>query len=120
MSLPFDPRMFFQRRFAAGTVIFREGDPGDNCYILKEGTVRILKGPEGNQRTLGTIGSGCLFGEMALIDDQPRMASAHAITPVVCMVITRDQFRERVDHCDPFVRALLRILVQCARLPLGG
>ena len=115
MSL--DYRVFRQIRFSAGEIIFSQGDPGDNCYIVKEGLIKITRVEGEKARLLGAVNAGCIFGEMALIDDQPRMGTAEVVQDAVCLIITREQFKDKLDGCDPFVRALLRILVSCARLP---
>src|SRR5436190_12591592 len=66
-------------RFDPEDVIFREGEPGDCLFLVVEGAVRISKnGRGGKQETLGYIQPGNFFGEMALIDGQPRSAQATA------------------------------------------
>jgi CRP/FNR family cyclic AMP-dependent transcriptional regulator len=63
---------------AKGAVIFKEGDPGDRCYIILQGEVRISKFiPNIGEEALAVLKAGDYFGEMALIDNFPR--SAHAI-----------------------------------------
>lgn len=65
--------------FLAGQEIFREGTPGDLMYVILEGEVEILKAAQaGSAKVLSTLGKGEFFGEMALIDDSPRSASAVA------------------------------------------
>lgn len=66
-------------RYEAGDVVFNEGEPGDCLYLVISGAVRISKmGRGGKQETLGVIQPGNFFGEMALIDGQPRSAQASA------------------------------------------
>ena len=66
-------------RFDADDVIFNEGEPGDCLFLVVSGSVRISKmGRGGKQETLGIIAPGNFFGEMALIDGQPRSAQATA------------------------------------------
>jgi signal transduction histidine kinase len=68
--------------FDADEVIFREGDPGNCLYLVIEGNVRISKaGRGGLQETLIFVGAGNFFGEMALVDGQPRSAQATAASP---------------------------------------
>lgn len=100
-----------RRVFFAGTNVFREGDEGDRAYLIQEGQVEIIK----NGVTLATLGKGELFGEMALVDDQPRMASARALTDVSVVVISREAFREKLAKADPFIRGLLSIFVRNIR-----
>lgn len=67
-------------QLAPGEVIFREGDPGDVMYLVGRGSVKISKaGRGGQQETLGFIQSGNFFGEMALLDGEPRSAMATAV-----------------------------------------
>ena len=60
-------------RLQEGEVIFREGDPGDSLYLVGQGSVQISKrGRGGNQETLAFIPTNNFFGEMALLDREPR------------------------------------------------
>jgi CRP-like cAMP-binding protein len=104
-------RVLERKVFYAGTKIFKEGDMGDRAYLIQDGQVEIVK----NGITLATLSKGELFGEMALVDDQPRMASAVALTDVSCVIINRDNFREKLAKADPFIRGLLNIFVRNIR-----
>ena len=73
------------RKFQAGETLFREGDHGDRLYVLIAGQVHIQKRRDGNREVLATLGIGECFGEMALVDQEPRSADAIAASP--CMVI---------------------------------
>src|SRR5258707_6336459 len=62
---------------ALGTKIFQHGDPGDKLYIILEGKVRISRDVPGmGEEALAVLGSGTVFGEMALLDEAPRSADA--------------------------------------------
>jgi CRP-like cAMP-binding protein len=75
---------------AKNTVIFREGDAGDRCYIIMKGEVRISKFiPNIGEEALTVLKPGEYFGEMALIDDYPRSAHAIANTDVELLSITK-------------------------------
>lgn len=68
-----------KQTFDKGAVIFKEGDPGDRCYVITTGEVRISKFiPNIGEEALAVLKPGDYFGEMALIDNFPR--SAHAIS----------------------------------------
>ena len=109
------PKFLTRRSFQAGHQIFAQGQIGTRAYVVETGEVEIVRIQGSTRRTLGKIGPGGIFGEMALVDDQPRMADAIALTHCTCMVITREQFRAKVDGADPFVQALLRIFVRNIR-----
>lgn len=99
-----------------GQIIFKVGDEGDRAYLVQEGQVEIFRPDEiGGERLLGEIGKGGIFGEMALVDDQPRMASARAKEQTTLAIVTRVQFQEKMQASDPFIRALLKIFVRNIR-----
>src|ERR1700746_2916296 len=72
----------------AGTIIFREGDAAQEMFVIKSGQVRIQLGT----RTLSELSADNIFGEMALIDSQPRSATAIAVTDVELVPVTERQF----------------------------
>tara|TARA_A100001037_G_scaffold57258_1_gene49428 strand:+ start:1175 stop:1564 length:390 start_codon:yes stop_codon:yes gene_type:complete len=102
-------------KFKAGAEIFREGRPGHKAYIVHSGLVEISKVSPTGECVIGYIGAGEIFGEMAPIDEEPRMASARALRDTVCVVVLEDLFRKKVEGADPFVRDLLQVLVQALR-----
>jgi len=104
-------RVLERKVFYAGAQILKEGEAGDRAYLIQEGEVEICRKGD----IIATLGKGELFGEMALIDDQPRMASARAITDVACVIISRATFREKLASADPFLRALINIFVRNIR-----
>jgi CRP-like cAMP-binding protein len=87
MSAGKDP--FLQ--LAAGAPIFREGEAGSEMYIIETGTVDILRESRGGE-PLATLEAGDFFGEMAVLEDQPRFATAIARTPVRLLRIDRAAF----------------------------
>ncbi len=99
-----------------GQYVFKAGDEGDRAYLVQAGEIEIVRtGPMGNEVVLGTIQKGGIFGEMALVDDQPRMAAARAKEQTTVAIITRAQFQDKLDAADPFIRALLKIFVRNIR-----
>ena len=103
------------QEFPAGVEIFREGRPGQRAYIVQSGLVEISKINSTGESVIGYIGAGEIFGEMAPIDAEPRMASARALRDTVCVVVPNDLFRDKVEHADPFIRDLLQVLVHALR-----
>lgn len=104
-------RVLERKVFYAGQKIFSEGDRGDRAYLIQSGSVDIIK----NEMPLATLKAGELFGEMALIDDKPRMATAMAQSDVTVVIISRDSFNEKLAKADPFIRGLLNIFVRNIR-----
>ncbi len=97
----------------AGEKFFKEGDEGNRAYVVQAGEVEIIKstGDEDKDIVLGTIGKGGIFGEMALIDDKPRMASARAGKGgATVIIVSRMMFQQKMAKTDPFIRGLLNIL----------
>ena len=99
------------RRVRAGAVIFREGEQADELYVIKSGYVRILVG----NRTMADLTVDSIFGEMALIDSEPRSATAVAITDVELVPITERQFLFLVSQTPYFALTVMRALAQRLR-----
>jgi len=97
--------------YKAGETIFREGDRGSEFYVIQRGRVRILSG----NRLLETLGENEIFGEMALIDDSPRSATAAAETDVAVAPVTEEQYLFLVRHTPFFALKVLRVLAQRLR-----
>ncbi len=109
------------RTFHEGSFVFREHETAQEAFIVKTGTVEIYKsfneeGENPREVTLGTLGPGGMFGEMALIDDVPRMASARAVGGTLDVyVISRQQFDAQLGKTNLFINKLLQILAENAR-----
>ena len=76
-----------QKTYAVGEVVFNEGDAGDSGFLVASGTVEISRQSEGEKEVLGTIKQGQMFGEMALISDKPRSATATAAEATICVLV---------------------------------
>lgn len=98
-----------ERAFAADEVIFRAGDPGDGCYVVITGCVQIsaLVGP-GESRVLAQIGPGDFFGEMAVVDDAPRSATATAAVFTKALFIERRKLLELLERRPGLALRLIR------------
>lgn len=95
----------------AGGIIFREGDEATELFVIKSGQVRIQLG----NRTLTELGPDSIFGEMALIDNEPRSASAIAITDVEIVPVGERQFLFLVSQTPYFALKVMRVLAQRLR-----
>ncbi|MBI4184786.1 MAG: cyclic nucleotide-binding domain-containing protein [Proteobacteria bacterium] len=104
-----------RKLFPSGSVIFSEGKHGGHAYVVESGLVEISKSGPAGACTLGHIRPGGIFGEMALIDQQPRMATAIAVEDTVCIIVPESVVRESLRRATPFLRALVNILVQDLR-----
>jgi CRP-like cAMP-binding protein len=99
-----------------GQFIFRTGEVGDRAYLVQDGVIIIQRTrPDGVDVTLGEVTKGGIFGEMALVDDQPRMACAMVKEQSTVIIVSREQFQSKLDKADPFIRALLKIFVRNIR-----
>lgn len=103
------------RSLAIGEVLFREGDPGDNAYIIDSGLLEISRQTGRADMIIGTAGVGEMVGEMALIDSQPRSATAKALKPTVLTVVPKEHFDAALASADPAVRVLLARFVGIIR-----
>jgi CRP-like cAMP-binding protein len=104
-----------RKRFPAGELILHEGDLGQRAYLVETGLVEISRLRGDRRVVLGRVGPGGIFGELALIDGNARVADAKAITETVCLVVPGDVFREKLEKADPFIRAMLRIMARNIR-----
>jgi CRP-like cAMP-binding protein len=74
--------------YKAGDVIFRQGYPGDNAYIILSGQVEIVDEiPGGPEFRIALLDAGQMFGELALLDDKPRSATARAVSDVTLQIV---------------------------------
>jgi diguanylate cyclase len=90
-----------------GEYLFREGDAPSVAYLIESGEVEVSADRDGKRWVLSKLGAGDLLGEMAVIDDAPRTASARALSDCVLFQIDRAQISERLAGTDPIIRALL-------------
>jgi CRP/FNR family cyclic AMP-dependent transcriptional regulator len=113
-----------EKRYPKGSVIVFADDPGDSLFIVRAGRVKVvLLGEDGREVILGVLGMGEHFGELSLIDDQPRSAHVIALEDSVLLVLRRDDFRRRVEASPAVAWALLGELSRRLRVAdkkIGG
>lgn len=100
-----------RKKFKRGSTLLREGERGDCAYIIEQGNVEILLAKGGQLVQIGTRGPGSLVGEMAIIDDKPRVATVRALDDCEVLEISRDDFTRRVETADPIVRMVMRVIL---------
>lgn len=104
-----------RQAFGTGDVIFRIGEAPRVAYLIQSGQVNIVVPAEDKDKVVGTLVAGELFGEMALVDSQPRSATAVAQQPTTCIIISPIDFQRRLEKSDAFVRAMVRLLTRRLR-----
>lgn len=98
--------------FAAGETIMQQGDEGTSAYIIEEGRVEIvLERPDGRKVNVGTRGEGSIVGEMAIVDDSPRVASVIAVEDCKMLEITKEDFSKRLDSTDPIIQMISQVIL---------
>jgi CRP-like cAMP-binding protein len=98
----------YGRKYASGEHIFKEGDHGEEMFIIHAGSVRITKSTDEGEKTLVTLGAGDFFGEMAVIDKGPRSASAVANEETVCIVLNEELFEQQMQRNAKIVKKILK------------
>lgn len=96
-------------------IVFHEGDTGDCAYIIEKGRVLIYLDKDQEEIPITILGQGEIFGEMALIDSQPRSTSVRALEDVRLAIVTKQQVLERVATADKVVQLLMRVLLKRLR-----
>lgn len=99
------------QRFRAGEEIFKEGDAATFAYIIQEGEIEIWTVVNGQRLVLNVLQQGSLFGELALVDNQPRSASATALTDSILMLVTTEQVNQRIQEADPILQMILWVVM---------
>ena len=99
------------RSFSAGTVIFKKGDKGEEMYVVKDGEVDIVI----DDCTFETISSAGIFGELSLIDQQTRIASAIARTDCVVQAINKRRFLFLVQETPMFAIQVMKVMADRLR-----
>ena len=98
------------KEFAAGQTLFNEGDPGDAWYALYRGKVDVIKNVGDGQKEIYPLATGACFGEIAILDGQPRSATIQAIEDCIVLRISRNDFQDLLDEEHIVAFKLLRNL----------
>jgi CRP/FNR family transcriptional regulator, cyclic AMP receptor protein len=107
-------------RYARGELIFRRGDPGRAIYVIESGRVKIsLSSAEGKEVILALLGAGDFFGELAVLDGEPRSADAAAFEPTSLLVLLRQDLRRDLEARPRIAVELLAALSRRLRAADG-
>jgi CRP-like cAMP-binding protein/ribonuclease BN (tRNA processing enzyme) len=119
MSFDADADLYDQRKLLAeqfgvtagsGDLIFRQGDKSRIMYIVQEGKVRIYRSAPGIEKTLSVVGPGDFFGEMAMLNNRPRSATAEAVTDVKLLAFDKSAFEKLVINNFGVALRIIRTL----------
>jgi CRP/FNR family transcriptional regulator, cyclic AMP receptor protein len=103
-------------KLARGEVLFREGDAGDQIYVVVEGKIKLGRtSPDGRENLLAVLGPGQMFGELSLFDPGPRSASASAITDTILLGLAHKDLLPWLTGRPEVARNLLSQLAQRLR-----
>jgi len=105
-----DRRVFFK-----GDLLLKEGEEGIRAYLIEQGSAEVFRTVGEKRIVIGKRGKGNVLGEMALIDNSKRIASAIALEKTTCVVITRAEFERMIIRASPLMKGLLRVLVTNVR-----
>jgi CRP/FNR family cyclic AMP-dependent transcriptional regulator len=104
----------YEKQLNTGEVLFKDGDPGDEMYLIKSGKIRISKPAGDVEKTLAVLKEGDFFGEMSVIDGSPRSATATAIEPTELVIFDREVFMNQVRE-NPLIEYVLHTLIRRLR-----
>ncbi len=105
-----------EREYPKNSVILFEDDPGDALYVVSGGQVKVvLIGEDGREVILSVLNDGDFFGEMSLIDDEPRSAHVIAMRDSRLLVLRRDDFQQQLQQVPSIALKVLKVMVQRLR-----
>ena len=111
--------MNLSKNFKKDKIIFRQGSNSNCAFIIGSGSVEIVKDTEEGEKVIGILKENEIFGEMGLIDGQPRSASARALEDSVMYIITRDNFDILVQKNPKALLPILKVLTSRLRETLS-
>ena len=107
---------FHPRVYQKNEIILRQGDPSHELYIVMKGKVRVYKiSPNGDETIINIFAPTEIIGEFAVIDDEPRSATAKAINQCTLLAISRDQFLQHLHNAPSLAMEMCRLVINKAR-----
>jgi CRP-like cAMP-binding protein len=108
--------LLIERRFPNNKTIVEEGLPGDYMYVILEGSVKVTKlSGDGREKILELLGVGQFFGEMALLDRAPRVASVKALSATRILALARNDFLSVLRRSPDLAMAVIQELTRRLR-----
>ena len=101
-----------ERGLSTGQKIFKEGDPSSSLFIIKTGTVEIVKAIDGKETVLSSLSDGEFFGEMALFEYAPRSADVRVVLDTTIFEITKDDFDQFILEQPSLAARLLYTMME--------
>ena len=106
----------FGETYAAGHVLFHEGDGGKHMYVIQSGRVQLTRRVRGREQHLATLPAGEFFGEMAIINKQPRSATATVIEEAHLLVLDARTFEAMIrGNAEIAIRMIKKLAVRLAQ-----
>ncbi len=104
-------RLAARRKYPKDTVVFFENEEGDSLFMILEGRIKVtILGDDGREIILTMLGAGDLFGEMALLDNEPRSATAIAVEESELLLLNRNDFQTAIIDNPAISTALVKVL----------
>jgi CRP-like cAMP-binding protein len=105
------------RKFAMGVALFHQDMPGTMMYMIETGSVRVVSiGRTGQELTLNVFGPGEIFGELSILDGQPRSASAITLAPTVVWLLSQVDLKDLMREYPTINQAMIQLLVDRVRI----
>ncbi len=102
----------FGAEYQPGDLVFREGDTGEEMFIIQEGRIKLFKLIRGTKKVLQTVGPGEFFGEMSVLNKRPRSLSAEAATYVRVLRFPHEGFEKLVVNNSGLANRIIRTLAE--------
>jgi CRP-like cAMP-binding protein len=104
-------RRYYQRTLSAGEVVFDEGDPSDQLYVIQAGEVELVRETERKERVVARLGPGELFGELGLVAGERRTSRAVAVNPTRLIALDRETLEAMCLEEPVIAIRMIRVLV---------
>jgi CRP/FNR family cyclic AMP-dependent transcriptional regulator len=105
----------FEREFAAGDYIIRQGEPGLGLYFITQGTVKVEIETNGRTVPVAQLQSGAFLGELSIVDEQARSANVVCLESTQCLLLTRDSFSKLMNKHPEILVQMVKTLARRIR-----